>query len=141
MIQWVFVFSCLVVESIALILLILPLPSAMKKMYMKFIGAVWDQPQIRRVLIGCFIVVLVLFIDTVRTLYSITHKPDDVAVSQTMLISLFRQQRNAYLTGFTLFLLLILYRIQSILNDMFKLEAQTSAVVSQGKNAGTAYDA
>lgn len=140
MIQWVFVFTLLVVESIALILLILPLPNAIKKVYMKFISALWNQPQIRRVLIGCLIIVTVLFIDTIRTLYSITHKPDDVAVSQTMLISLFRQQRNAYLTGFTLFLLLILYRIQALLQELFQMDAKTSAIVSQGKNAGSAFE-
>jgi len=140
MIQWVFVFTLLVVEAIALLLFILPLPKALKKAYMKAISAVWNQPQIRRVLIGCLIVVTVLFIDTIRTLYSITHKPDDVAVSQTMLISLFRQQRNAYLTGFTLFLLLVLYRIQALLGELFLLETTTTAIVSQGKNAGSAYD-
>jgi hypothetical protein len=50
------------------------------------------------------------------------------------LISLFRQQRNAYLTGFTLLLLLVLYRMQSLLHDFFTAEAKSGVVVSQASN-------
>jgi outer membrane murein-binding lipoprotein Lpp len=55
-------------------------------------------------------------------------------------VTLFRNQRNLYLTGIVLFLLLVLYRFQSLLNDLFAAEQKASAVASQAKNNGAGLD-
>jgi len=139
MIQWVFVFTILVVEICILLLLILPLPVIMKRAIMHLMTTVWDMKEPRRALYGCFFVVVVLFVDTMRSIWSVTHRHEDEALPQTTLISLFRQQRNAYLTGFTLLLLLVLYRMQSLLHDLFTAEAKSGVVVSQASNQSKEY--
>jgi B-cell receptor-associated protein 31 len=95
---------------------------------------IWNIQTVQRVLITLFVFVAIMFVDTARSVsnYSSKHS-DDTMVSATERQQLFRHQRNLYLTGITLFLLLVLNRFQALLNDLFAAEQKSSAVVSQAK--------
>jgi B-cell receptor-associated protein 31 len=93
---------------------------------------------VKRVLITLFVFVALLFVDTARSIAN----ADKLEMSNPLdRVTLFRNQRNLYLTGIVLFLLLVLYRFQSLLNDLFAAEQKAGAVASQAKNSGAGLDA
>jgi B-cell receptor-associated protein 31 len=84
-----------------------------------------------------FIFVALLFVDTLRSIMN----ADKLEMSNPLdRVTLFRNQRNLYLTGIVLFLLLVLYRFQALLNDLFAAEQKSGAVASQAKNNGAGLD-
>jgi hypothetical protein len=88
---------------------------------------------VKRVLITLFLFVAMLFVDTFRSIAN----ADKLEMSNPLdRVTLFRNQRNLYLTGIVLFLLLVLYRFQALLNDLFAAEQKAGAVASQAKNSG-----
>ena len=54
---------------------------------------------------------------------------------------MFRAQRNFYLTGFSLVLLLVIGRIYMLLKQVNKLEATSEALRKQAEGAAAAYKA
>jgi hypothetical protein len=89
---------------------------------------------VQRILITLFVFVAIMFVDTARSVSHYSSKQSaDTALAATDRQQMFRHQRNLYLTGITLFLLLVLNRFQALLNDLFAAEQKSSAVVSQAK--------
>ena len=82
----------------------------------------------------------VLFVDTLRSANNAAAKIDDPASSAQARMTLFRHQRNSYLCGVTLFLLLVLWRFQSMLQDLFAAERRAEAVASQAKSNNKHFD-
>ena len=54
---------------------------------------------------------------------------------------MFRAQRNFYLTGFCLVLLVVIGRVYTLLKQVNKLEATTEALRKQAEGAAAAYKA
>lgn len=94
----------------------------------------------------CFLSCLVvLFADSIREMhvYKTQDNKADIAPGQTnpmahehIMMKLFRAQRNFYITGFSLFLLLVLRCILSKVSRVARLEANNEAVMKQAQGAG-----
>ena len=74
-----------------------------------------------------FVLVFVLFVDTLRAASAASARLEDPAAGLNARISLMRAQRNSYLCGTTLFLLLVLYAFQNVLKELFVAEKKNAA--------------
>jgi len=88
------------------------------------------------------VITLLLFLDSVRTINKIDedqHEPGSVHSEMNEKISLFRNQRNAFITGFILFLSVVIYRLQHITVDIYQLRkaAKDAAAPQVQKNDRT----
>lgn len=88
-----------------------------------------------------FFFIMVLFLDSVRNAYNNDHDHESASAqliaagnmqnSSTLHMKMFRAQRNMYLTGFTMFLALVLNRFMVLINQMVKYEEQLEIVKKQ----------
>nr|XP_039263229.1 B-cell receptor-associated protein 31-like [Styela clava] len=98
---------------------------------------------------GVFIAVLViLFADAVREVrkYSIPNAQqvdlkNNPNAQDHVLMMLFRAQRNLYITGFALFMLVILRRLTTLISDSATLIASNEAIKKQAESASKAAEA
>ncbi|ORY87994.1 hypothetical protein BCR37DRAFT_375976 [Protomyces lactucae-debilis] len=125
------VFSLLVLEMAMFCVLVLPLPFKMRRSLFVFINT---SPLVAKLQYGLkitFIFILVLFIDSVNRVFKVS---DDAQARASVDVSMreqyrsdvqarkFYSQRNMYLTGFTLFLSLILNRVFVLANTNLRLQ-------------------
>lgn len=94
----------------------------------------------------CFLSVLViLFADSIREMYVYTGQDKKVDMTNTaspsaqehILMKLFRAQRNFYITGISLFLLIVLRTMLTRVSRVARLEANYEAMQKQAVNAGS----
>lgn len=113
--QWMVVFLIMCTEVFLCLLFILPLPTPLRKLICK-VSSLAQSPQVRTALVAVFLVIAFLFVDAIRSQNHLREEAhlhrDAIAQLNSVQNRLFRAQRNAYLTGFTLFLMLVLYRFQ-----------------------------
>ncbi|KAL9052395.1 MAG: hypothetical protein Q9162_005425 [Coniocarpon cinnabarinum] len=127
--------------------LIVPMPYTWKRKLFTFIS---DNPLVARVQYGlkiCFIFILILFVDSVNRVYRVqlelaaagkTGQSGGGTVtigSERMEVQArkFYSQRNLYLTGFTLFLSLILNRSYVMILDILRLEEENKRLKGDPK--------
>ncbi|KAL1842536.1 hypothetical protein VTJ49DRAFT_5012 [Mycothermus thermophilus] len=129
------VFMLLVAEMGLFLLLILPLPFAMRRKVFTFIS---ENPIVAKVqywLKITFVFILILFIDSVNRVYRVqlelaaaseTTGPNVPTIHGHERLEVqarkFYSQRNMYLCGFTLFLSLILNRTYIMILEVLRLE-------------------
>ncbi|CEG67336.1 hypothetical protein RMATCC62417_03780 [Rhizopus microsporus] len=121
-------FFILVIEMIVFCILVLPLPSRWRRALFKFASTsplVGKALNTLRIIFGF---IFVLFIDAVNRLQRIEEGEDshkhDYGYEVGLKARKFYAQRNLYLTGFTLFLSLILERTSSLIVQMLKREEE-----------------
>lgn len=129
LIDYALVFSLLVFEMAVFCLFVLPLPLAMKRQLFIFLNT---SPIIAKLQYGLkitFIFILVLFVDSVNRVFKVSDDAGnqvDVGMREQyrsdMQARKFYSQRNMYLTGFTLFLSLIINRVFVLTNETIKLQ-------------------
>ena len=109
-----------------------------KRWWMRALAGVWHVAALRRALLTLFGAVALLLADAVRSERGAAAKLASGAVPTAQeRTSLFRHQRNAYLCGVTLFLLLVLWRFQALLRELFAAEAAArSAAAAQSPPKG-----
>lgn len=124
------VFGLLVFEMAFFAILSLPLPRALRRQVLATVSAPFKSEQVQIALKCIFGFVLVLFIDSVNRVYSVTaelqaslpnpHAPLAGVVNDRSEVQArrFYAQRNMYLCGFTLFLTLILTRTYSLVAEL-----------------------
>eukprot|EP00456_Euglypha_rotunda_P015334 TRINITY_DN1491_c0_g1_i3.p1 TRINITY_DN1491_c0_g1~~TRINITY_DN1491_c0_g1_i3.p1 ORF type:complete len:138 (-),score=0.18 TRINITY_DN1491_c0_g1_i3:24-437(-) len=116
----------LLIECCIIFLECLPLPSNVVRGYINAgITAVWDRSKYSRVLISAWwIINLLVFLESMHPQY---HRDDTsaITVEQKMISQnrLLRNQRNAYISGFACFLMLVLYRIHKLQQEIFQLRS------------------
>ncbi|CAM0136822.1 unnamed protein product [Umbelopsis sp. WA50703] len=121
--------------------LILPLPRHWRRQLVKFVS---NSPMVGRaihILKIVFVFVFVLFIDAVNRLQrpggiddqsaSSSYMMHDIRSESTFAARKFYAQRNLYLTGFTLFLSLILNRTHQLLVELSAAEEALSQATGQ----------
>ncbi|OAP64352.1 hypothetical protein AYL99_00324 [Fonsecaea erecta] len=130
------VFMLLVAEMVLFLALIIPMPFTFKRKMFNFIS---ESPLVAKVQYGMkitFIFILILFLDSVNRVYRVQVEmaalsKDTSGVGRAAAIGSermevqarkFYSQRNMYLTGFTLFLSLILNRTYGMILDVLRLE-------------------
>jgi B-cell receptor-associated protein 31 len=128
------VFGFLVAEMALFMLLILPLPFKMKRALFTFIS---ENPVIAKIQYWmkiCFIFIGILFIDSLNRVWRVQVELAALAESNKNAAAVlgherlevqarkFYSQRNMYLTGFTLFLSLILNQTYVMIRNVMRLE-------------------
>lgn len=141
-IQWTAVAALLYFEIGLAFILCTPILSAKtwKKIFsiqlFAFLNPVW------RVLYYAILLLLfILFLDSIREMNKFNDKDKDYDARSNLETKLdrnlkqFRAQRNFYITGMTLFLIIVIRRLMSVLSEQANLEAQKEAALKQAKNA------
>lgn len=125
------VFALLVVEMAFFAILSLPFPRKLRKTVLTTVSAPFRSEQFQIALKCIFGFVLVLFVDSVNRVYSVTAELQSISPNTMSPLSVindraevqsrrFYAQRNMYLCGFTLFLTLILTRTYSLVAELIE---------------------
>lgn len=87
------------------------------------------------------IILIVLFLDAVREVrkYSAKELGTDTKLQPNMFdhlhMKLFRAQRNLYISGFALFLWLVMKRVITLINQLASVSGSTAALQAQAENS------
>lgn len=129
------IFGLLVIEMALFTLLSLPLPSKIRRPLIKTVAAPFQSREVT-IAIRCILVfVLILFVDSVNRVASVNEEllgltENILGTAQQAFVSdrseiqarKFYAQRNLYLTGFTLFLTLIVTRTYGLVAELLQLK-------------------
>ena len=128
------VFVLLMAEMGLFMLLVLPMPFALKRRLFTFLSENPIVAKIQYWMKICFVFILILFIDSVNRVYRVqlelvkaTENSNNAAAVMgherlEVQARKFYSQRNMYLCGFTLFLSLILNRTYIMILEVMRLE-------------------
>ncbi|KAI0354234.1 B-cell receptor-associated 31-like protein [Trametes cingulata] len=127
-------FMLLAAEMATFCVLVAPLPHVVRKKLFHFLS---ESPIIAKLAYGvkiAFIFIAILFVDAVQRMWRVTAEADlakssgsgaqDVRAETNMAARKFYAQRNTYLTGFCLFLSLVLTRTFYILLDLIHTQEE-----------------
>lgn len=143
--QWTAVALFLYVEIGILLILCLPFISARRwqKIFQlniwSAVARFWN-----KVFLTMIIILVVLFLDAVREVrkYSSGEHGKDAKLHPNMFdhlhMKLFRAQRNLYISGFSLFLWLVMRRVVTLINQLATVSGTTAALQMQAENANQA---
>ncbi|XP_019934361.1 B-cell receptor-associated protein 29-like [Paralichthys olivaceus] len=140
--QWTAVALFLYGEIAVNLLLCIPFISA-RRWRLVFSWRIWNwlSPYWNRCFFTMIMVLIVLFIDAFREVrkYSGPEPIQDASVNPNLhdhvLMKLFRGQRNLYMSGFSLFLWLILRRVVTLLNQAAVTVESSAGLQAQMDNA------
>jgi len=143
-------FLLLAAEMVTFCLLVAPLPYAIKKRLFSFLS---ESPIVAKVAYGLkisFIFVAILFADALQRMFRVTAEADHaksgrqgvisqgVATDTSIAARKFYAQRNTYLTGFCLFLSLVLTRTFYIILDLIHTQEEYAKLKKAGSSANGA---
>ncbi|PSS37797.1 hypothetical protein EW026_g6449 [Hermanssonia centrifuga] len=127
-------FMLLASEMVTFCLLVSPLPYTIRKKVFRFLS---ESPIVAKLAYGLkitFIFVTVLFVDALQRMWRVTAEADmarnsgapmhDARAETNFAARKFYAQRNTYLTGFTLFLSLVLTRSFYIILDLIHTQEE-----------------
>ncbi|OAX32675.1 B-cell receptor-associated 31-like protein [Rhizopogon vinicolor AM-OR11-026] len=128
-------FLLLAAEMITFCLLVSPLPYTIRKKLFQFLSESPIIAKVAYVLKISFIFVGILFVDALQRMFRVTAESDmaktssgqgmhDVRTETNFAARKFYAQRNTYLTGFCLFLSLVLTRTFSIMLDLIHTQEE-----------------
>ncbi|KAK0539100.1 Endoplasmic reticulum transmembrane protein 3 [Tilletia horrida] len=139
------VFMLLCLEMTMFMVLILPLPFTARRKLFHFLATNHIVGQIQYGIKITFIFVAVLFVDAVQRMIKVMNEAQlakqnkgaqDVRTETNLAAKRFYTQRNMYLTGFTLFLSLILSRTHSLVVDLIKTQEENVTLKKSGAKGG-----
>ncbi|KAF8981488.1 hypothetical protein BGZ46_002702 [Entomortierella lignicola] len=139
------VFTVLMTEMITFIFLILPLPFKWRRGMLNFLSKSKIVGRIQYSMKILFIFVFILFLDSLNRVIKVEEKAHDVDrhiphIENNVAAKRFYAQRNMYLTGFTLFLSLILNRTFVMILDLLKSEEKMEVVKKQAAQQSKEYE-
>lgn len=140
--QWTLIATFLYLEIFVVLLLVLPVisPKRWQKLFKsRFLQSLSNQASIYFLVL---LAVLVLFLlDAIREMrkYSNSEGTDHTHLDAEMQgnMRLFRAQRNFYISGFALFLCLVIRRLVILISTQATLLAQSEAAMRQAQSATT----
>ncbi|CAL8361457.1 unnamed protein product [Merluccius merluccius] len=139
--QWTVVALFLYVEIGVLVILCLPFITATRwqKIFRlniwSSVAKFWN-----KVFLAMIIILIVLFLDAVREVrkYSNAEPGKDARLNPNMSdhlhMKLFRAQRNLYISGFSLFLWLVMRRVITLINQLATVQCTSAALQMQADN-------
>jgi len=128
--QWALIFLILSIEVILCSLMVLPFPINWRLKFSNGMAKLWNQfPRFRIVAKTVLVLVSGLFVDSLRRMYTIhlsIYEPSILKMGRQteMNMVLVAAQRNAFLTGLSVFLFLVLYRFQAMSDQVAFLQAR-----------------
>ncbi|XP_063350351.1 uncharacterized protein LOC134641746 isoform X2 [Pelmatolapia mariae] len=140
--QWTAVALFLYVEIGVIVILCLPFISA-RRWQSIFHLRIWSWMSRfwNKVFLTMIIILIVLFLDAVREVrkYSSKEHGADAKLQPNMFdhlhMKLFRAQRNLYISGFAVFLWLVMKRLITLINQLASVSGTTAALQAQAENA------
>ncbi|XP_030599686.1 tRNA-dihydrouridine synthase B isoform X2 [Archocentrus centrarchus] len=143
--QWTAVALFLYVEIGIIVILCLPFISA-RRWQSIFQLRIWSWMSRfwNKVFLTMIIILVVLFLDAVREVrkYSSKEHATDAKLQPNMFdhlhMKLFRAQRNLYISGFAVFLWLVMKRLITLINQLASVSGTTAALQAQAENANQA---
>ncbi|XP_015590205.1 B-cell receptor-associated protein 31 [Cephus cinctus] len=141
--QWTLIASFLYAEIFVVLLLVLPVasPTRWQKLFRsRFLQSLSNQASVYFLVL---LAILVLFLlDAIREMrkYSSTensHEHAHLDAEMQGSMRLFRAQRNFYISGFALFLSLVIRRLVTLISTQATLLAQSEAAMRQAQSATT----
>ncbi|XP_031843676.1 B-cell receptor-associated protein 31 [Nomia melanderi] len=142
--QWGLIAGFLYAEIVVVLLLVLPVISPTK--WQKFFRSRFLQSLTNKVSICFFILIAILilfFLDAIREMQKYTslsqHLGDHAHLDAEMQgnMKLFRAQRNYFISGFALFLSLVIRRLVVLISSQAMLLASNEAAMRQAQSATT----
>ncbi|KAJ3504729.1 hypothetical protein NLJ89_g7783 [Agrocybe chaxingu] len=141
-------FLLLAAEMITFCLLVAPLPYALKKRLFTFLS---ESPIVAKIAYGLkisFIFVAILFADALQRMFRVTAESDlarsgkqgiiqDIRTDTGLAAKKFYAQRNTYLTGFCLFLSLVLTRTFYIILDLIHTQEEYAKLKKAAASNGS----
>ncbi|XP_069004072.1 uncharacterized protein [Embiotoca jacksoni] len=145
--QWTAVALFLYVEMGLIVILCLPFISA-RRWQSIFNLRIWNWMARfwNKVFLTMIIILIVLFLDAVREVrkYSGKDLGKDAKLQPNMFdhlnMKLFRAQRNLYISGFAVFLWLVMKRVITLINQLASVSGTTAALQGQAETANKAAD-
>ncbi|MED6257033.1 hypothetical protein ATANTOWER_007264 [Ataeniobius toweri] len=145
--QWTAVALFLYIEIAIILILCLPFISA-RRWHSIFQLRIWSWMAKfwNKVFLTMIIILIVLFLDAVREVrkYSSKEIGTDAKVQPNMFdhlhMKLFRAQRNLYISGFAVFLWLVMKRLITLINQLAAVSGTTAALQIQAVNANKAVE-
>ncbi|XP_030636648.1 B-cell receptor-associated protein 29-like [Chanos chanos] len=136
--QWTAVALFLYVEVAVILILCLPFISV-KRWQNVFHWRIWNtvSPYWNKGFFAMIIILIVLFLDALREVmkYSAPAPMKDAKINPNLFdhihMKLFRSQRNLYISGFSLFLWLVMRRIVTLINQAATAERAVAERASQ----------
>ncbi|XP_035478018.1 B-cell receptor-associated protein 29 isoform X2 [Scophthalmus maximus] len=140
--QWTAVASFLYVEIGILVILCLPFISARRWQSIfqlrvwSFMARFWN-----KVFLTMVIVLIVLFLDAVREVRKYSSREHGAGAKMQanmqdhLHMKLFRAQRNLYISGFTVFLWLVMKRLVTLINQLAAMSGTTAVLQAQADTA------
>lgn len=143
--QWTAVALFLYTEVVASIILCIPFISA-KRWHRVFSWGIWNwlSPYWNKGFWTMIMVLIVLFLDAVREVqkYSGPEPQQDAKINPNVYdhvhMKLFRAQRNLYISGFSLFLWLVMRRVVTLLNQAAVSAEESAALQATVENMSSA---
>lgn len=141
--QWTLIAGFLYLEIFIVLILVLPVasPKRWQKIFKSRFAQTFANQASWYFAIVLFVLVLFL-LDAIREMrkYSGSEHAEHAHLDAEMQVNmrLFRAQRNFYISGFALFLSLVVRRLVSLISTQATLLAQCEAAVAQAKSATTA---
>ena len=127
----------LLVECALLLVLLAPMPSNQVRYAIVWVcERLSASKRVRTVQYVLGVLILLLFMDSIRTIHIIDDhmgSPGAVRSELSERMSLFRNQRNAFITGFMLYFGIVLYRVQHITVQIYRLRKGHGDAVPEGK--------
>uniref|UniRef100_A0A3P9LFT5 Endoplasmic reticulum transmembrane protein n=1 Tax=Oryzias latipes TaxID=8090 RepID=A0A3P9LFT5_ORYLA len=140
--QWTAVALFLYAEIGVILILCLPFISARRwQSIFKFRIWSWMANFWNKVFLTMIIILIILFLDAVREVRKYSSKDLGVGAKlqpnmfDHMHMKLFRAQRNLYISGFSVFLWLVMKRLITLINQLASASATTAALQEQAANA------
>ncbi|KAI3640266.1 hypothetical protein MIR68_001144 [Amoeboaphelidium protococcarum] len=131
--HYTFVFCVLIFEMTLTALISLPMPVLWRKRLFEFCAKSTALAWLHYYLKIAFVFIFVLFLDSLRLAVGKDQStnqftPQNTVNEAQMYMKLFRAQRNMYLTGFTLFMSLLLNRTFAMIGEAVKYQTQIEAL-------------
>ena len=138
-ILWQGIFGVLCIELFLVALLCVPMPMLIRKPILRLLGS-GALDSCATALKWVFGIILVFFFDAVRRSMALADlhdkgTTDNLAVRKDNEAKMFRAQRNIYLAGSTLVLLIILNKLYHLSREVVQLTANLEVMEKQAKQA------
>ncbi|KAJ7607388.1 B-cell receptor-associated protein 31-like-domain-containing protein [Roridomyces roridus] len=140
-------FMLLAAEMATFCVLVFPLPHKVRKRIFGFLSESAAVAKVAYALRISFIFVAILFVDALQRMFRVTAESElakqngvahsgNVQTENSFAARKFYSQRNTYLTGFTLFLSLVLTRTFSILLELIHTQDEYAKLKGTGASGG-----
>ncbi|XP_066998697.1 B-cell receptor-associated protein 31 [Anabrus simplex] len=138
--QWTLIAVFLYAEIVVVLLLVLPVasPQRWQKVFKsRFLQTIANQASIYFLVLLAILVLF--FLDAIREMRKYSNPEESVHqhldAEMQVHMRLFRAQRNFYISGFALFLSLVIRRLVILISSQATLLAQSEAALKQAKSA------